>query len=1169
MSIHRYSALMVGLALLMLLAMGGVMISAWSIQSDIARSERLRGLSHALAEELLQSSEDLSRMARTYVATGDQQFERYYFEILDIRNGKRARPQNYAPTYWHLSGVDQAPREPDGPAVPLQELMRQAGVRDQEFALLVQAQAQSDTLVGLEKQAFAAMKGLFPDAAGAYALQRAPDPVLASQLLYGPSYVLAKARIMAPIQQFSDSVDARNLAVRDALSQSLRDRVLALMLLVGAALLGLVGVFVYSRRAVLLPLQQLRRQTQALLNGDYAARSTVHTTNELGALAAHFNLMALSIERDVGERQRVQSALAKVVSDLAGRELLLQQILDTSSVGIFLVSMQGRITHANRRMSEMFRWSNAYLVGMEYVELIDPVEREIGRTLMIKLLAAEVASTDVERRYRRSDGMEFWGHLSGRRFVDVNGVNQGLVGVLADITDRKRADQRQSHHNRVLQQLAQKAPLASVLDTMVRDIEDIKLGAICSILLLDADGKHLRDGASPHVPAAFRQALEGAAIGLGVGSCGTAAFTGKPAMVEDIASHPWWGEWRALAQQADLASCWSQPILSAQGQVLGAFALYHRLPMAPTPADLALLEDEARLAALAIEKSVADTRLQLSAIVFSHAREGIIMTDANGLVVDVNDTFTHITGYGRDEALGRNPQKLLDSAQHGKEFYAARQRSIEETGYWSGEIWSRRKGGQIFAGLLTISMVRDAAGALQNYVALFTDITPMKEHQRQLEHIAHFDALTSLPNRVLLADRMQQALTHSVRRALSVAVVYLDLDGFKLVNDTHGHGLGDELLVALAHRMKSALRDGDTLARIGGDEFVAVLVDLELVDDAKPVLDRLLAAASEPVLLGEVRLQVSASIGVTIYPQDGSEVDLLLRHADQAMYVAKQAGKNRYHLFDVAQDAAVKTQRESMEHIRQALAQGEFVLYYQPKVHMRTGAVLGAEALIRWQHPQQGLLAPAAFLPIIENHPLGVALGEWVLASALQQMTQWQSQGLQWVVSVNIGARQLQQDDFAERLTQMLANYSAVPPQMLELEILETSALEDLAQVFQSIRSCQTLGVRFALDDFGTGYSSLTHLRHLPAEVIKIDQSFVRDMLEDSDDLAIVKGVIGLAAAFHRDVIAEGVETTAHGLQLLALGCEKAQGYGIARPMPADDFPAWAHSWRPDAAWTV
>ncbi len=850
------------------------------------------------------------------------------------------------------------------------------------------------------------------------------------------------------------------------------------------------------------------------------------------------------------------------------RELLLQQILDTSSVAIFLVSMQGRITHANRRMAEMFRWTVDELVGMEYVELVDPVEREVGRTLMFKLMTGKVQATDVERRYRRADHSEFWGHLSGRRLVDVNNQHLGLVGVLADITDRKRADQRQLHHNRILQLLAEKAPLPEVLQTMVRDVEAINPAMLCSVLLLDAQGKHLHHGAAASLPAFYTEALDGVAIGPGVGSCGTAAFTGERVIVEDLSTSPWWAPFLDLARRADLGSCWSQPILSARGKVLGTFAIYHRLPTMPEPEDLVLIEDEARLAALAIEKSMAEARLQLAATVFSHAREGIMITDASGLIVEVNDTFSTITGYSREEAMGSNPRSLLRSGRHGSDFYAARAKALEEHGHWSGEVWSQRKNGEVFAEMLTISMVRDAAGAAQNYVALFTDITPMKEHQRQLEHIAHFDALTGLPNRVLLADRLQQALTQCQRRGLSVGVVYLDLDGFKTVNDTHGHGLGDELLVALAQSMKGALRDGDTLARIGGDEFVAVLEDLENVHDAEPVLERLLNAAAAPVVLGGFSLQVSASIGVTIYPQDGSEVDLLLRHADQAMYVAKQAGKNRYHLFDVAQDTAVKTQRASLEHIRGALERQEFVLYYQPKVNMRSGVVIGVEALIRWQHPERGLLPPAAFLPTIENHAISVDLGEWVIAAALQQMLRWKVQGLDVAVSVNIAARQLQHGDFVARLTQLLALYPGVAPQLMELEILETSALEDMAQVFQAILACQKLGVRFALDDFGTGYSSLTHLRHLPAEVIKIDQSFVRDMLDDPDDLAIVTGVIGLAAAFGREVIAEGVETTAHGLQLLALGCEMAQGYGIARPMPAADLPGWVARWRPDAAWT-
>jgi diguanylate cyclase (GGDEF)-like protein/PAS domain S-box-containing protein len=867
--------------------------------------------------------------------------------------------------------------------------------------------------------------------------------------------------------------------------------------------------------------------------------------------------------------QQAEQAMAQALADLASRELLLQQIFDTSSVAIFLVNPQGHITHANRRMSEMFLWTVAELTGKDYVDLIDPAERDIGHHLMIKLLGGDIASTDVERRYRRANGSEFWGHLSGRRIVGADNQNRGLVGVMADVTGRKRADQRQQHHNRVLQMLTAKALIAQVLDAMVRDVEAMNPGMLCSILLLDADAVHLRHGAAASLPLAYTQAIDGVAIGVGVGSCGTAAFTGQRVVVEDIASHPWWVPYRDLARQADLGSCWSQPILSAQGKVLGTFAIYHRLPRLPQPDDLDLIEDEARLAALAIEKSLADARLLLFANVFSHAREGIIITDVNSTIVEVNDTFSQITGYSREEAIGHSSRVLLNSGRQAPEFYAARRRTIEATGYWSGEVWNRRKNGEIFAEMLTISVVRDPGGAVQNFVALFTDITPMKAQQQQLEHIAHFDSLTSLPNRVLLADRLHQALTQSQRRGISVAVVYLDLDGFKAVNDLHGHGLGDEMLVALAQRMKAALRDGDTLARIGGDEFVAVLVDLEQVHDAEPVLQRLLKAAADPVQLGGSMQQVSASIGVTIYPQDNAEADLLLRHADQAMYVAKQAGKNRYHLFDVALDSAVTAQRESIERIQLALEQGEFVLHYQPKINMRSGAVVGAEALIRWQHPERGLLAPAAFLPIIENHSMSVAVGEWVIASALDQMTRWSAMALDLTVSVNIAARQLQQDQFASRLTQLLAGYPAVAPRRLELEILETSALEDLAQVFQAIKACQSLGVRFALDDFGTGYSSLTHLRHLPAEIIKIDQSFVRDMLDDGDDLAIVQGVIGLATAFHHEVIAEGVETSAHGRQLLQLGCELAQGYGIARPMPPADLPDWVRAWEVAAHWVT
>jgi len=452
-------------------------------------------------------------------------------------------------------------------------------------------------------------------------------------------------------------------------------------------------------------------------------------------------------------------------------------------------------------------------------------------------------------------------------------------------------------------------------------------------------------------------------------------------------------------------------------------------------------------------------------------------------------------------------------------------------------------------------------------LALETANDELEYTNRILEDIAHYDSLTHLPNRVLLADRMQQAMIHNQRQGQMLAVAFLDLDGFKAVNDQYGHDIGDRLLITLSHRMKTALREGDTLARIGGDEFVVVLTNLKHTADCEPLLTRLLVAAAEPVQIDELWVEVSASIGVTLYPQDGVDAEQLLRHADQAMYLAKQAGKNCYHMFDVAQDVAVKHQRESLAHIRAALRNHEFVLYYQPKVNMRTGAVVGAEALIRWQHPERGMLPPAMFLPVIENHLFSIELGEWVIATALDQMAEWQIAGLEMPVSVNIGALQLQQINFAARLEELLMMQPHANPNNLELEILETSALDDIHQVSTTINACKELGVSFALDDFGTGYASLAYLKRLPAELLKIDQSFVRDMLDDADDLAIIQGIIGLSAAFHRNVIAEGVETIAHGKKLLEIGCELAQGYGIARPMPAAAIPNWVKKWRPDNAW--
>jgi diguanylate cyclase (GGDEF)-like protein/PAS domain S-box-containing protein len=571
------------------------------------------------------------------------------------------------------------------------------------------------------------------------------------------------------------------------------------------------------------------------------------------------------------------------------------------------------------------------------------------------------------------------------------------------------------------------------------------------------------------------------------------------------------------------------------------------------------------------ERKQNEARLFLLGNIFSNAREGILITAADGTIIDVNESFSRISGYARDEVLGQTPQ-LLSSGYQQKVFYSAMWQDLQENGHWHGEIWNRRKNGERYAIQQTISAVCDAHSNTRQYVALFSDVTELKKQERALEHIAHYDALTTLPNRVQLAEQLKRTMAHALLHGQRLAVAYLDLDGFKAINDHHGHAAGDLLLIAVASRMKQALREGDSLARIGGDEFVAVLLDLPDGTASAPMLTRLLAAAGQPELIGDAGgtlvLQVTASLGVTFYPQtDEVDADQLLRQADQAMYQAKLAGKNRYQVFDAELDRSIRGHHESVEHIRHALGAREFLLYYQPKVNMRTGAVIGAEALIRWQHPVKGLLPPAVFLPVIEEHPLAIDLGEWVIDTALTQLEIWHAAGLDIPVSVNICARQLQQANFVERLRGLLAAHPQIKPGCLELEVLETSALEDLAQVSQVISACREIGVMFALDDFGTGYSSLTYLKRLSVAQLKIDQSFVRDMLDDPDDLSILEGVLGLATAFRRQVIAEGVETVEHGKMLLQLGCELAQGYGIARPMPADELPGWSATWRPDATW--
>ncbi len=463
-------------------------------------------------------------------------------------------------------------------------------------------------------------------------------------------------------------------------------------------------------------------------------------------------------------------------------------------------------------------------------------------------------------------------------------------------------------------------------------------------------------------------------------------------------------------------------------------------------------------------RKAAEEGLKLAASVFSCSQEGIIITDGQRRIVDVNPAFSRITGYTREEVLGRTPN-MLGSGLHQPDFFDQLRRNLDENGGWQGEIWNKRKSGEIYPERIAIDAIRNDEGGISHYVGVFSDISHLKAHEAELDRIAHYDALTGLPNRRLLADRLTQALARSRRNGRLLAVCYLDLDGFKPVNDTWGHAVGDQLLVQITRQLLGMLRGDDTVARLGGDEFVLLLNDLSDIHECQNVLERVLAGIAEPQALDDTRIRISASIGVAIHErQDDTDADTLLRQADQAMYRAKESGKNRYHIFDSEQDRRVRAYWDVVARATHGLAQQEFRLYYQPKVDMRRGCVIGAEALLRWQHPDKGLLAPGLFLPMIENSELALPLGRWVLREAIRQAAAWAADGLILPVSINVFGEQLEEEGFIGGLEALLAEFPAVRPEQIELEILETTAMANIDQVSAVIETCSQLGVSFALD---------------------------------------------------------------------------------------------------------
>jgi diguanylate cyclase (GGDEF)-like protein/PAS domain S-box-containing protein len=569
------------------------------------------------------------------------------------------------------------------------------------------------------------------------------------------------------------------------------------------------------------------------------------------------------------------------------------------------------------------------------------------------------------------------------------------------------------------------------------------------------------------------------------------------------------------------------------------------------------------------ERHDAQERQRLSASLFQHLHEGLLIADAELRVLDVNPAYLQILGGSRQELMDNVPSMLRPNPADP---LVRQQRllmwsSLRSTGRWRGEVVERRRTGEACTLQVTISTVNDADGQVLYHVLVISDITEQRQQRDRLERQAHFDELTRLPNRSRLMQLLSEAMTAADGDGHLLTVCYLDLDRFKPVNDRFGHAAGDRLLVELAGRLRSALRSSDlwsdVAGRLGGDEFV-LLLRATTMEESRLAVERVLRVVAQPYVIDPSvdAVQVTASMGATVYPIDRSDADTLMRHADHAMYGAKQAGRNGYQFFDPEHRRRNEERVMAIGRVQEALDNREFVLYYQPKVDMRRGVVLGLEALLRWDHPQHGLIAPMQFLPLIENTGLSSRIGDWVFGQALEHLAQWRRAGHDISVSVNVSARHLQEPDFAQRLSELMARHAEPLASALELEVLETAAHADIDATSALLARCRALGVRFALDDFGTGYSTLSYLKQLPVDVLKIDRSFIHQMLDDAQDRAIVEGVIGLARTFQCVVVAEGVESPAQARALLEMGCTIGQGTGIAAPLPAASVSAWIRDYK-------
>jgi diguanylate cyclase (GGDEF)-like protein/PAS domain S-box-containing protein len=832
--------------------------------------------------------------------------------------------------------------------------------------------------------------------------------------------------------------------------------------------------------------------------------------------------------------------------------LLLRTLMDSNPDHIYAKGLDGRYLDCNQAFIEFVGRSREDVIGKRVEDFFTKVN-------------VNLSNEQDEQVFSKDEVIckEIW--VSGRSGADQlieciktplknpDGKVIGLLAVNRDITSRHFENALLKQNTRVLDMLIRGVSLNNILSEIVKGIESVYSNSLCSILLLDKEKKHLLSGAAPSLPDFYSDAINGLAIGVGVGACGTAASTGELVISADIQNDPYWADFKELAAKADLAACWSQPIFGSSHEILGTFAIYHSYPHQPNNDHIAMMEQASQLVSLALERKQVEGDLQKLSRAVEQSPTMVLITDESGKIEYVNEEFTDVTGYSLDEVRGETPG-ILNAGETAPEFYKEMWGVILAGHDWHGEIRNKTKSGQPYWSMLSISPILDETHKITHFIGVSEDISAQKKTLEQIEQLAFYDPLTLLGNRRLFKEQLDVELKKAKRNSTIFALFYLDLDNFKQINDTLGHDAGDGLLQAIADRLRSTLRQSDLIARIGGDEFIVLLPDVSGPAEVASVANKLLQAISQPVLLGSSEVKATVSLGITMVPTDGDDWAVLMKNADLAMYRAKHKGRNNFQFFTHEMNDEVVNRASMEQELRSALKNKEFCIEYQPQwTILKELQPVCLEALVRWNHPQKGRVSPGEFIPMAEELGLIVELGEWVLNEACSQGRMLVDAGYSIRMAVNLSMRQFFDPELLNKIKQALELHD-FPASLLELEITESMIMEEVDVVVDTLHQLKLLGVSLSIDDFGTGYSSLSYLKRLPFDHLKVDGSFVRDIPQDKSDMEITSAVIAMAHKLGLKVIAEGIETHEQMAFLRENGCEMGQGFLLARPAPLDEI---------------